>query len=410
MVTTMTTTSCTTIDCCIACGSLVLNQVLDLNEQPLANSFKKTKNEQENLYPLKLNRCLSCHHLQLSHMVNPDELFKTYLYVSGTSTTQLLYFEWFSNMVKERLGLDHASVLDIGCNDGSQLNCFKSFGFSTYGVDPAENLYPISSKEHNVVCNYFNTEQVQFPVKFDAIICQNAFSHNYNQHQFLQKCKTLMHKNGALFITTSQADMIKHSEFDNIYHEHYSYYSVHSMKTLCERSGMYLIDVLVHPIHGNSYIFVISPTSKQSDRVELAIQEERDAGLYESAIYSKYAADAIQISLDAKAKIDSMRNDGYVIIGYGSPAKGNTFLNFSRCELDFIIDDNPMKQGMFTPGSSIPIYSIDHLNNYKDAPICFVPLAWNFFDEIVGRIKKVRPNSSDLYLKYFPNVVVKGNL
>ena len=205
----MTTTSCTTIDCCIACGSLVLNQVLDLNEQPLANSFKKTKNEQENLYPLKLNRCLSCHHLQLSHMVNPDELFKTYLYVSGTSTTQLLYFEWFSNMVKERLGLDHASVLDIGCNDGSQLNCFKSVGFSTYGVDPAENLHPISSKDHSVVCNYFNNEQVQFPVKFDAIVCQNAFSHNYNQHQFLQKCKSLMHENGALFISKSWARTLK---------------------------------------------------------------------------------------------------------------------------------------------------------------------------------------------------------
>ena len=168
MVAIMMTASCTPIDCCIACGSLVLAQVLDLNEQPLANSFKKTKNEQENFYPLMLNRCLSCHHLQLSHMVNPNELFKNYLYVSGTSNTQLLYFDWFSNMVKERLGLDNASVLDIGCNDGSQLNYFKSIGFSTYGVDPAENLYPISSKEHNVVCNYFNTEQVQFPVKFQA--------------------------------------------------------------------------------------------------------------------------------------------------------------------------------------------------------------------------------------------------
>jgi hypothetical protein len=219
-----------------------------------------------------------------------------------------------------------------------------------------------------------------------------------------------MSKNGLLFITTSQADMIKHGEFDTIYHEHYSYYSVHSMKVLCERSGMCLVDVLVHPIHGNSYIFVISPNNRQSDSVDLAIQHEKKDGLYGDEIYSKYAKAAIQTSVDTKAKIDSIRKDRYTIIGYGSPAKGNTFLNFSGCKLDFIIDDNPMKQGMFTPGSSIPIHSIEHLNNYRDSLICFVPLAWNFFDEIVGRIKKVRPNSSDLYLKYFPSVIVKENL
>lgn len=410
MVATMTTSSCASIDSCIACGSSELKMVLDLNEQPLANSFKKTQNEQEPFYPLRLNRCLSCHHLQLSHMVNPNELFKNYLYVSGTSNTQLMYFDWFSKMVKDRLGMEHATVLDIGCNDGSQLNYFKSIGFSTYGVDPAENLHSISSKEHNVICDYFNVDHVVFPLKFDAIVCQNAFSHNYNQHQFLQKCKTLMSKNGLLFITTSQADMIKHREFDTIYHEHYSYYSVNSMKTLCERSGMYLIDVMVHPIHGNSYIFVISPTNKQSDSVESAIKQEKSDGLYGDEIYSKYTKDVIQISLDTKEKIDSMRNDGYTIIGYGSPAKGNTFLNFSGCKLDFIIDDNPMKQGMFTPGSSIPIHSIEHLDNYKNSLVCFVPLAWNFFDEIVSRIKKVRANSSDVYLKYFPSVIVKENL
>ena len=406
----MTTSSCVPIDSCIACDSSNLIQVLDLKEQPLANSFKKTQNEQEAYYPLILNRCVSCNHLQLSHMVNPDELFKNYLYVSGTSNTQLAYFDWFSKMVKHRLGVEHANVLDIGCNDGSQLDYFKSIGFSTYGVDPAENLHPISSKRHNVVCDYFNLDHVEFPVKFDSIVCQNAFSHNYNQHQFLQKCKTLMSENGLLFITTSQADMIKHGEFDTIYHEHYSYYSVHSMKVLCERSGMCLVDVLVHPIHGNSYIFVISPNNRQSDSVDLAIQQEKNDGLYGDEIYSKYAKAAIQTSVDTKAKIDSIRKDGYKIIGYGSPAKGNTFLNFSGCKLDFIIDDNPMKQGMFTPGSSIPIHSIEHLNNYRDSLICFVPLAWNFFDEIVGRIKKVRPNSSDLYLKYFPSVIVKENL
>ena len=394
---------CHSITNCIACDASNLEQVLDLGNQPPANSFKTTKDQAENLYPLVMNRCLNCNHLQLSHMVNPDELFKHYPYVSGTSKTQLEYFYWFSKMVVSRLTKTRGTVLDIGCNDGSQLNCFKTIGFHTYGVDPATNLHPVSSKRHSVVCDYFNNPSVTFSTKFDAIICQNAFAHNYDQVGFLEKCKTILADDGLIFITISQAHMIKNNEFDTIYHEHYSYYCVNSMKTICSRAGLSLVDVVPHPIHGGSYIFVISAKDIVSETVEHLIEQEEKDGLYSEHIYVEYAERAKQISEEFKQKVANLRSNGYTVVGYGSSAKGNTFLNYCGVELDFIIDDNPLKQSMFTPGTSIPICSIDFLEKYEDQKICFVPLAWNFFDEICQRLSE-KTNKRSLFLRYFPFV------
>jgi ribosomal protein L32 len=146
---------CEVINECIACGSTELVPVLDLGSQPLANSYKNTKSEHENHYPLAINRCKHCFHVQLTHRVNPDLMYKDYLYVSGTTKTQLDYFDWFARFAAEKYGSKPISALDIGCNDGSQLDYFKKYGLFTFGVDPAENLYATSSKNHTVSCGYF---------------------------------------------------------------------------------------------------------------------------------------------------------------------------------------------------------------------------------------------------------------
>jgi SAM-dependent methyltransferase len=395
----------TTITNCIACDGTSLKTILDLGNQPPANSFKASETQEENFYPLILKKCCNCHHLQLSHMVNPDELFKHYLYVSGTSKTQLEYFYWFSKMVVSRIGKSQGRVLDIGCNDGSQLNCFKSMGFSTYGVDPATNLHQISSNRHTVVCDYFNNASVKFEFKFDAIICQNAFAHNYDQVEFLRKCKTMLSDSGLAFITISQAHMIRNNEFDTVYHEHYSYYCVNSMKTICERAGLFLVDVVEHPIHGGSYVFVISNTNSRGESVQRLIDAEKNCGLYDDNTYTTYSIRANEIAKEFKKTVSQLKQDGYIVAGYGSSAKGNTFLNFCDVKLDFVIDDNPLKQSMFTPGTSIPIYSIDFLEKHEEKPICFVPLAWNFFDEICKRLSE-KTNKKSMYLRYFPKVEI----
>lgn len=400
--------TCEEIKECIACGSKELTPILDLGSQPLANSYKKKEKEDELFFPLAITHCNYCFHVQLTHKVTPDLLFKNYLYVSGTTKTQLDYFDWFSKFILENQG-SCETVLDIGCNDGSQLNYFKQLGLKTYGIDPAINLYELSSKNHTVVCDYFRENS--FKQKFDIIVCQNAFPHNYDQLGFLTNAKKLMSDKSRLYIVTSQVDMIKNNEFDTIYHEHLSFYNIKSMNELCKRAGLNLIDVVQHPIHGKSNIFLISRRINRENYINNMIEMEKLNGIYSVETYKKYAINARKIVKKFIRTVHKLKNENIPIVGYGAPAKGNTLLNYAKVKPDFIVDDNPLKQGLFTPGMSVPIKSPDYLNKYKNIErVCFVPLAWNFFNEIKTRIEKLRPEKSkDLYLKYFPKIVLHSN-
>lgn len=404
---------CEEIKECIACGSTQLKPLLDLGLQPLANDFLKSPEDPDVPYPLATNVCMNCFHVQLTDRVHPNLLFKNYLYVSGTAKTQLEYFDWFAKFVRERQE-SLISVLDIGCNDGSQLDAFKKLkckqnetdgwlDILTYGVDPAENLYKLSSKNHSVHCGYFDET---FPaLDADAVICQNAFAHNYNQLEFLKNMARVVSRKGHIYITVSQADMIMNSEFDTIYHEHLSFYNIRSMNELCKRAGVNLVEVVKHPIHGNSYIFVISKSKSRPSYVELLMKNEETFGLYNERTYELYAIECKDIIAEFGIEIRAHKNAGKTVIGYGAPAKGNTLLNASKVELDFIIDDNPLKQGLYTPGMHIPIFSSEKLKDYaEDDNIVFVPLAWNFFEEIKAKIEKMRPNKRDAFVRYFPYV------
>ena len=391
---------------CLCCGSEKLKLVLDLNEQPLANSFKKTAEEDEPTFPLRLNICEECTHLQLSHAVNPDLLFKNYLYVSGTSQTLRDYFDWFAKRTLEYFEMPPQTVLDIACNDGSQLNSFKALGLKTYGVDPAENLHVLSNANHEVVCDYFKEKYVYHykNKNLDIITAQNVFAHNDYPLDFLLQCKEIMHDKSRLFIQTSQADMIKNNEFDTIYHEHLSFFNSSSMTALAARAGLHIIDIQKTPIHGNSYLFVMAKTPGARPSVQLQSDQERQQGLQDMNTYLAYADHCHTIIDDLNSTLDHYRGLGYKLVGYGAAAKGNTLLNFGKTKLDMIIDDNPMKQGLYSPGMSIPVLAIDALDSLSDIKVAFVPLAWNFFKEISSKIKTKRDQEGDVFIKYFPVV------
>jgi 2-polyprenyl-3-methyl-5-hydroxy-6-metoxy-1,4-benzoquinol methylase len=386
----------TEIKKCLACDSDDLLPVLDLNDQPLANSYKKSKNEPETSYPLKINRCQHCYHVQLTHAVNPDLIYKNYLYVSGTTKTYVDYMDWYADFVCEQFNVFPQSVLDIGCNDGSQLDKFKKRGLQTFGVDPAENLFELSSKNHNVTCGYFDENYSQ---PADIITIQNAFAHNPNPLQLLKNCKKNLNIDGLIFIQTSQADMILNNEFDTIYHEHISFYNIKSMLFLCNRAGLNLIDIVKTPIHGTSYIFIISADISAPANIKNLIDIETNDGLYNKETYIQYSKNCIDLVEKFREVVEEHRTNGYKIVGYGAPAKGNTFLNFAKVPLDMIIDDNPMKQGLYTPGSSIGIVGSEVLKSFKEHDrILFIPLAWNFFKEIKERITTQRNNLNDVFL------------
>ena len=234
---------------CFACDSSELYSVLDLGNQPLANSYLKHQTDNELVFPLRLNFCKNCTHLQLSHTVDPKLLFKNYLYVSGTSNTLREYFKDFV-LLTEKYVKNINNVLDIACNDGSQLAAFKSKGYATYGIDPAENLLASSIQFGDIKCDYLTQDSINsFDVKFDIIIAQNVFAHNNYPVEFLKHCAGALSDDGCIFIQTSQANMISNNEFDTIYHEHLSFFNVRSMTTIAKRTNLKLIDVLKVPIH-----------------------------------------------------------------------------------------------------------------------------------------------------------------
>ena len=259
---------------CLACGSTHLIPSLDLGNQPLANNLKDKPYKQDT-YPLGVNLCEDCCHLQLTHTVDPKIIYSNYLYVAGTSKTLKDYSKWFAGYVVETMDRQTGNVLDIGCNDGTQLDCFKPYSVNTFGIDPAENIYPTSSAKHDVICDYFGPNIVEkIHYNFDAITAQNVFAHNPNPIEFLQTVKELMSDHTMLFIQTSQADMVLNNEFDTIYHEHINFFNANSMNELAKRANLNLIDVIKTPIHGNSYIFVLSKIQKRTFNVENIIKNE----------------------------------------------------------------------------------------------------------------------------------------
>lgn len=386
------------IDKCLCCKNEDLVFTLDLNSQPLANSYVRDINDEEDVFPLGINFCPSCTHIQLTHSVDPDRLFRDYLYVSGTTKTLKDYFEWFVSFCENYSS--GKNVLDIACNDGTQLDCFKLRGYNTFGIDPAKNLYELSSKKHKVICDYLTENSIKFlGEKFDIIIAQNVFAHNTYPEQFLKICKQNLNDDGHIFIQTSQSDMVRNNQFDTIYHEHISFFSVKSFCTLAKSVGLKVIDVQRSSIHGTSFIFVLSKDGVDHSEKFISLEYELN-----TKIMIEYSEKCKKIALDTFNKVNQIKSDGYKVIGYGAAAKGNTFLNFSKFKLDYIVDDNKLKQNLYSPGSKIPIFSPDKLLEEK-SKVCIVPLAWNFFDEIKEKVYN-RGLSNCVFLKYFPEVEI----
>ncbi len=393
---------CKELKNCIVCGYERLNPIIDFGNQPLANNLKDFPEEIDETFPLGLVFCDKCFHVQLTHIVNPDLLFKNYVYMSGVSETFKEFARWFSEMTLEYNDFKPKKVLDIGCNDCTQLDIYKKLGLETFGIDPASNLIELNKDNHSLVCDYFNNYEYPEGTTFDIIISQNSFAHNYDPLGFLMNAKKLMHKDSLLYITTSQADMIFKGEFDTCYHEHISFYNTKSMKKICERAGLYLINAVKYPIHGTSYVFVISSVPILDNPVQLIIDYEGKLGIYSYDLYKKFKMKCLNSIMKFKRITEEYRKNGYLLVGYGAAAKGITFLNISKVELDCIVDDTPLKQNKHIPVLNTCIHSSDIIEKFcLDDRVCFVILPWNVYDEIKIKIQGMRNNLDDVFIKYF---------
>ena len=393
-------TSYTTLDKCVACGGSNLEQFLDLAEQPLANNYHDGTGGGES-FKLGLNLCTDCWHTQLPVSVDPTAMFDHYLYVTGTSKTLRDYCDWFAQFVTDRENIEHGNVLDIACNDGTQLDSLRKLGWKTFGVDPAKNLFDIALAKGHMVRNAY--WPISYP-QMDVITAQNVCAHTPNPLDFLEGVKKALTVNGTAYIQTSQSQMYQRNEFDTTYHEHISFFSANSMNTLAKRAGLVLTDIEITPIHGDSYVFVLKHEGADvKSSVTETIRKEGTEGRHNSMFYKQFGINAESIVRKLKDLVTRCQAEGTPVVGYGAAAKGMTVLNANDIQLDWIVDDNELKQGLLTPGTNIPIKDKSSLD--IDEHIVVIPLAWNFFNEIKANVEEVRQDKSTQYVQYFPNVM-----
>lgn len=390
---------------CRFCLSKRLKLVFDLGHQPAANAFlsKKELNSKEYSFPLKVNFCLDCGLLQLTHVVSPDYLFRNYVYVSSTSPVFIKHFEDYAKKVYEDFSLNKDSlVVDIGSNDGILLRPFKKLGTKVLGVDPARKIAKEASKKGlETLPKYFDQKLADYIIKkigFADVICaNNVFAHVPFIDELVLAIKRLLKQEGVLVIEAPYlVDFLQKNLFDTIYHEHVSYLSVKPLITLFKRFDMIVFDVQKTNSHGGSIrVFVKKDQVKVEIKraVEKFINDEEKLGLLRVKTYQQFATKIKRNKKDLTFLLKKLKSQNKSIVGFGAPAKGNTLLNYFKIGpeiLDYIADDSQYKQGLYTPGMHIQVVVPKSIPQTK--PDYILILAWNFAKPIMEKLKDYKKN------------------
>lgn len=386
---------------CLICASQVV-PILDLGSQPLANALVETADAAYTEYPLGLEWCPSCTHAQLSHFLDPSILFEDYLYASGTSGTLRAYFDWFSTALSRSVPRD-AKVLELASNDGSLLDSLRAQGFSPVGIDPAHNLCNIArAKGHSVLEGFFPDIRPDAPA--DVIIAMNVAAHTPYLSMFMAGVAQSLAPDGVAIIQTSQALMIGNGEFDTIYHEHFSFYTVASMSRLAELSGLRLESVQLAGIHGTSFLFFLrSSVSKVpafvfEGEAKFSVQwpdptppflNRGFGGAEAEATYSAFANAARSLMKDVAGRIETHRAAGRKIGLVGVAAKALTFIHAAGIVPDAFFDEAELKVGRFVPGTQTAIRALSDVKTLEGEWVLLIG-AWNFADELSAKMVRMR--------------------
>ena len=384
---------------CRCCGNNNLKRVVSLGYQPLANNLLINKNSNCELYPLEMNYCENCYNCQLSIVIDPKKMFSNYLYLSSTSKSFSKHFEEAAKKyIKEfKLSKKKSYIIDVGSNDGVALKPFKDKKFNNIlGIEPAKNLAKLSNKNKIKTFNGFLEEKNIKKIKKNAnlILASNVFAHSDNLKEMAECMLKLLDKRGTIIIEVQYLlNTIKDLTFDNIYHEHYNYWSLTSLINFFKQFEVTLYKAERINTHGGSIRIYIKKGRK--NKVENSIKEllkiEEKFGIKNYKTYEEFGKKVQKIKENVRKNIKNLKSNGKKLIGYGSPAKATTALNFFGIseEIDFIVEDNKLKQGKFVPGVNIPIVNkkkvLDKNNN-------MIVLAWNFYQDIKNNNKELSNN------------------
>lgn len=390
---------------CRLCKSKKLKKVLDLGKTPPANSFfkKSQLKNKEDFFPLVVNFCTNCGQLQLSCVVNPEILFRHYVWVSSTSPVTVAHFKEYANSVFDKIKLKKGDlVVEMGSNDGVLLKPFKKLGAKVLGVDPALNVARRATKEGiPTLPHFFNLEIAKQIVrkygKAKVIAANNVFAHINDLDEIVKAVYELLDKEGAFVIEAPyNIDLLEKNLFDIVYHEHLSYLAIKPLDRFFKSFGMQIFDVVKQDVHGGSVRIFVKKSSaayRVSKRVKEFIDLEKRKKLFEVDTYSVFTKKIEENKVKLSQLLNKLKKEKKSIAGYGAPAKATTLLHYfgiGRETIDFIVDDSPFKHGLFTPGTHIPVVAPEQI--YKRKPDYLLLLAWNFAKPIMKMHEKFRKN------------------
>jgi len=401
------------IKVCRVCGSANLQLAIDLGFQPWGNNFlKKEDVGKESFYPLRVVFCMNCSTSQLDYTVPKETMFADHTYLSGITKTLDQHFKSIVEEIDDNFFKDVSkkSVLDIGSNDGTQLKHFKEAGYEVVGVESAKIPAKIANNAGiTTIHDFFNLESAKkINKKFNVINASGVFFHLEELHSVCDGIKEVLADDGIFVVQFLYMKRIMENlSFDQIYHEHLLYYNLKNIEILLKSHGLSLFDAHISSIHGGSMIAFATHKGKRnpSQRLKKLITEEINNDSNEFSTYLEFAENIKKmkeknIQYLAKAKKEEKR-----IFGMGAPVKGNTLLNYfdiGTNYLDFLVEKNELRRGLYSPGSHIEIVIEKEL---KELPDIYYVLAWNFKKEILANNQNLIDGGIEFYFPVNPKEI-----
>ncbi len=390
---------------CRHCNSDLVHKLIDLGVTAPSNAYLTSNmlNMHERKYPLKVLVCDKCWLVQTEDFVGADEMFSPdYAYFSSFSSTWLDHAKRYVDMIAKKASLSSSScVVEIAANDGYLLQYVQQKDIPCYGIDPTHNTAAIARKKGIEIIEDFFDIQIASDLSkqnkhADLMIANNVLAHVPDINGFVKGFSILLKPNGiATFEFPHLLNLIEKNQFDTIYHEHYSYLSITSVKTIFNACGLEIFDVEELRTHGGSIRIyaqkIDTGTFPIEDRVQDMLDKEREAGMTSISFYKDFQDKADKIKHNLILFLKDAHNKNLKVAGYGAAAKGNTLINFSGVKSDLIhciADKNTSKQGKFMPDSHIPIVDEDALKKYKPDYVLILP--WNIKEEIIDQLTYVR--------------------
>jgi SAM-dependent methyltransferase len=377
---------------CRSCGYGDLQSILSLGCTPLANALLTEDQlaETEETYPLELVFCSRCTLVQLAESVSPEKLFREYVYLSSFSDTMLRHAEAISSALigSKHLGAE-SLVVEVASNDGYLLRYYQRAGVPVLGIEPATNIARVAEQRGiRTVCDFFGATLAQRLAgegfKADVIHANNVLAHVPDLNGFVRGIRDLLKQDGLAVVEVPYVyEMITHCEFDTVYHEHLSYFSLTALNELFTRNGLTIQRVEQLAIHGGTLRLYAGHAAEQDESVAELLSDEKRRGLANIVFYKDFAERVAALRDELVSLLHELKARGSRIAAYGASAKGATLLNYchlGREVLDYVVDRSTVKQGHYTPGSHLKIYAPEKL--LADAPDYVLLLTWNFAGEI----------------------------